>query len=101
MESNYCQIVTESLNSQRGIDEKTFASIEVLQDRLDRLKKLSGSFGEIEFSPEFKKLSRKASSTTSRPAFLLECDWRWSTRRSLGRAWPRHAATDLTPPDYL
>ena len=63
MESNYCQIVTESLNGKRSIDEKTFASIEVLQDRLDRLKKLSPGFDEIKFSPEFKKLSRKAAAT--------------------------------------
>lgn len=63
MESNYCQIVTESLNGQRAIDEKTLSSVEVLTDRLNHLKKLGGIFEDIEFSSDFKKLSRKAAET--------------------------------------
>ena len=39
MDSNNCQIVTDSINGQRETDEQTFASLAILTERLERLKK--------------------------------------------------------------
>ena len=53
---NHCQIVEESLNGKRAVDEQTFASLAVLNERLDRLKKIDRSFANVGFSPAVKKL---------------------------------------------
>jgi hypothetical protein len=61
METDHCRIVEQSLSGQRGVDEQTFASLAILGERLERLKKLSGVFEEIRFSPAVKKLRRHKS----------------------------------------
>jgi hypothetical protein len=59
-DSNHCRIVTESLAGKRKVDEQTFDSLTILEERLERLKKLSGKFSDVTFSPEAEKLlSRK------------------------------------------
>ena len=59
METEHCQIVTESLSGRRSADEQTFSSIAVLSDRLDQLKKTHRAFVDIEFSPQVQALSQQ------------------------------------------
>lgn len=61
MEMDHCLIVEQSLNGQRGVDEQTFVSLAILEERMERLRKLSGIFEEIGFSPAVKKLKRHKS----------------------------------------
>ena len=55
-DSNYCQIVRDSISGERAVDEQTFASLAILSERLERLKKLGKAFSSIAFSPAVKKL---------------------------------------------
>jgi hypothetical protein len=55
-DSNHCRIVTESLAGKREVNEQTFASLTILDERLERLKKLNGIFSGVTFSPDAKKL---------------------------------------------
>ena len=59
VDSNHCQIVAESLAGKRGADEQTFASLTILTERLERLKKLDKAFLNVEFSPDAKKLQNQ------------------------------------------
>jgi hypothetical protein len=59
-----CEVVKESLNGARAIDEQTFASLEVLNDRLERVKKLGGKFANISFSPAVENLMKQSSRLT-------------------------------------
>jgi len=58
MDSNHCQIVKESLNGTRPVDEQTLASLEALSERLERLKKISERFSDVTFSSAVKKLTK-------------------------------------------
>jgi len=59
-DSNHCRIVAESLAGKRKVDEQTFASLEILDERLERLKSFGDTFSGVEFSPDAAKLlSRK------------------------------------------
>jgi len=53
---NHCRIVQNSLTGERSVDEQTFASLAILTERLQHLKKLGETFANIEFSPAVKKL---------------------------------------------
>jgi len=57
--SNHCQIVRTSLTGKRAVDEQTFASLTILAERLERLKRLGKVFSNIEFSPYIKKLKNR------------------------------------------
>ncbi|MCK4752927.1 MAG: hypothetical protein KAS75_05730 [Planctomycetes bacterium] len=59
MDSSHCQMVSGSLAGERAIDEQTFASLAILTERLERLKKLGKSFAGIEFSSAVKKMSKQ------------------------------------------
>jgi hypothetical protein len=59
MDSNHCQIVRDSITGERTIDEQTFASLAVLGERLERLKKLDKVFSAVEFSSALKKLKTR------------------------------------------
>ncbi len=59
MDSNHCRTVKEALEGKREADENTFAAIEVLSERLERLKKLGDVFACVSFSPAVKKLQKK------------------------------------------
>ena len=62
MDTNYCKILTSSINGKAMGDERAFGSIEILTERLQRVKKLGKPFLSISFSPHVKKLAmRKAS----------------------------------------
>jgi hypothetical protein len=58
---NHCRIVQDSLASERPIDEQTFDSLAVLCERLERLKKVSKSCTNIEFSPAVEQLKSQGS----------------------------------------
>ena len=59
MDSNHCQVVRESIVGERAIDEQTFASLAVLSERLERLRKLDKVFSAVEFSSAVKKLKTR------------------------------------------
>ncbi|MFA5251168.1 MAG: hypothetical protein WC454_01110 [Phycisphaerae bacterium] len=59
MDLNHYQIVEQGLNGERAVDEQTLASVEILSERLDRLKKLDKIFSGIEFSSAVKKLKSR------------------------------------------
>ena len=59
MDSNHCRIVEKSLTGERAVDEQTFASLAILTERLERLKKLDKTFSSIEFSSAVKKLKTR------------------------------------------
>jgi MraZ protein len=58
---DHCEIVKGTLNGARAIDEQTFASLEVLNDRLERVRKLGGKFTGVEFSPVVENLRKQSS----------------------------------------
>lgn len=59
-DSNHYRIVTESLAGKRKVDEQTFESLTILEERLEQLKKLHGIFSDVTFSPDAERLlSRK------------------------------------------
>jgi len=54
--SEHFDILTKSLRGERAVDEQTFSSLEILGERLGRLKKLSPVFEAVSFSPEIERL---------------------------------------------
>ena len=54
--TNHCQIVEESLNGEKAVDEQTFASLAILTERLERLKKFDKVFSSVAFSSAVRKL---------------------------------------------
>jgi len=56
---NHYRIVAESLAGKRKVDEQTFDSLAILDERLERTKNLGGAFSGIEFSPEAEKLLKR------------------------------------------
>lgn len=59
MDSNHCQIVEQSIAGERDVDEQTFASLAILSERLDRVRKLDKVFSNVKFSPAVRKLSKQ------------------------------------------
>jgi len=59
VDSNHCRIVRDSIAGERTVDEQTFASLTILSERLERLKKFGKSFSDIRFSSAVKKLKRQ------------------------------------------
>ena len=55
-DSNHCRTVAESLAGKRKVDEQTFASLAILDERLERLRNLSEAFSGVQFSPNAAKL---------------------------------------------
>ncbi len=56
MSSSHCQIVRNSLSGKRAVDEQTFASLAILTERVERLKKVDKIFSNVAFSSVVKKL---------------------------------------------
>jgi len=59
MDSNHCRIVAGSLVGEREVDERTFSSLLILRERLERLKSIDETFSGIEFSPEVVELQER------------------------------------------
>jgi hypothetical protein len=53
---DHCEVVKDILEGVRGADEQTYASVAVLNDRLQRVRKLGHKFARVEFSPAVKRL---------------------------------------------
>jgi len=59
-DSNHCRIVAESLAGERQVDGQTFAAIAILDEKLQRLRRLDGAYSAVTFSADVEKLrSRK------------------------------------------
>jgi ABC-type transporter Mla MlaB component len=58
---DHCEVVKASLSGARTVDEQTSASVAVLNDRLERVKKLGSKFTRIEFSPAVRQLKNHSS----------------------------------------
>ena len=54
--ADHCEVVNETLSGKRVVDEQTLASVAILNDRLERVKKLGSRFSRIEFSPDVRQL---------------------------------------------
>ncbi|MDD5326309.1 MAG: hypothetical protein PHY02_00660 [Phycisphaerae bacterium] len=59
MDLNHCRIVEKTLTGESAVDEQTLASLEILTERLDRLKKLDSIFSGIEFSSAVRNLKTR------------------------------------------
>ncbi len=60
-DSNHCRIVAESLAAERGVDEQTLASLAILDERLERLKKLDEALSGVAFSSAVEQLRSQSS----------------------------------------
>jgi len=58
-DSTHCRIVSRSLTGEQAIDEQTFASLAILTDRLERLRRLDKAFSEVDFSRVVKRLKSR------------------------------------------
>ena len=56
---NHFQVVAESLDGRRTVDEQTLVSLAILNERLERLKRFDGVFEGVRFSPAVEKLRRR------------------------------------------
>ena len=59
MDMNYFQVLKDSVVGNREVDEQTLASMEILNERLERLKQLDKSFAKVGFSPAVRKLAKQ------------------------------------------
>ncbi len=59
-DSKHCQIVEKSLAGERPVDEKTFASLEILSERLEHLKNADKIFDGVTFSPDVMQLKDRS-----------------------------------------
>jgi len=64
MESSHCQVVRDSLTGEKAIDEQSFASLAILTERLERVKKLDKIFGGVTFSSDVKRLKSQKNAVT-------------------------------------
>jgi hypothetical protein len=56
---DHFQVVAENLDGRRTVDEQTLASLAILSERLERLKRFDGIFEGVRFSPAVDKLRRR------------------------------------------
>jgi hypothetical protein len=56
---DHFQVVAENLDGRRTVDEQTLASLAILSERLERLKRFDGIFDGVRFSPAVEKLRRR------------------------------------------
>ncbi len=54
---DHFDIVNKALNGAREVDERTQASLAILAERLERLKRFGGMFKGIGFSQDVEKLA--------------------------------------------
>lgn len=56
-EHDYVKVVQDSLSGERAIDDKTFFSVGVLAERLEKVTTWGGVFDGITFSPHVDSLA--------------------------------------------
>ena len=59
--TNHFQVVRGSLAGEREVDERTFASVAVLGERLERVRGLGKAFSGISFSSAVEELAGRNS----------------------------------------
>jgi hypothetical protein len=57
-EVNHHQVVQDTLMGRRPADEQALSSLAILEDKLDRLKRLGPQFAGVEFSSSVKQLAK-------------------------------------------
>ena len=57
-QSDHFKIINDSLTGGKSVDEETFSSVAVLAERLEKLKRSSDLFVDIEFSPQLEELAQ-------------------------------------------
>jgi hypothetical protein len=55
-DSSHYRIVAESIGGAREVDDKTLASLSILEERMEKLRKFDEMFSGIEFSSAVKKI---------------------------------------------
>jgi hypothetical protein len=63
---SHCEIVEKSLNGERAVDDQTFASLAILSERLERLKKVNEVFENVAFSAAVEKLKEQKNAVAVR-----------------------------------
>jgi hypothetical protein len=58
-DSKHYKIVEKSLAGERAVDEQTFASLEILSERLKHLKSVDSIFDGVIFSPQVMDLKAR------------------------------------------
>ncbi|MGA2916391.1 MAG: hypothetical protein ABSE89_10230 [Sedimentisphaerales bacterium] len=58
-EKDHCKIVLDSLTGEKATDEQTFASINILVEKLENVRKLHRSLVDVEFSPFVQELAEQ------------------------------------------
>jgi hypothetical protein len=58
---DHFDVVRDGLDGTKAIDEQTLASLEVLNDRLESVRKLGGKFAGVAFSPDAESLMKQSS----------------------------------------
>ena len=58
-ETEQFEILKQSLSGQRDTDERTYSSVAVLAERLERLRKSSSLFEDVSFSPYVEELASR------------------------------------------
>ena len=56
---NHYEVVKSALSGNRPVSEQAMASIAVLQERLERVKRYDKIFSRIAFSPSIQKLAKQ------------------------------------------
>jgi hypothetical protein len=64
-ETNHHQVVKDALFGRRAADEQTLCSVAILEDKLERLKRLGSRFAAVSFSPAVKQLAKRQSAVAS------------------------------------
>ena len=64
-ETNHHQVVQDAIFGRRGADEQTLCSVAILEDKLDRLKRLGPQFAAVSFSPAVKNIAKRHSAVAS------------------------------------
>jgi hypothetical protein len=59
-DSNHFKVVNDSLNGRHPVDERTYSSLAVLAERLERLKKSNELFHFVRFSDDVEELKKNS-----------------------------------------
>ena len=60
MDLDHWQVVAKGLSGDRPVDEQTLASLAILGERLERIRRSHPTMSAVEFSPHVKELSGRA-----------------------------------------
>jgi hypothetical protein len=54
-----CEVMSSRLTGEGITDDRAFASLAILSDRLERVRSIGGAFKKVSFSPAVKRLKNK------------------------------------------